>query len=545
MKATPLVLAATCCALLVTALPGSAQSLGIFRWQLQPYCNVVALTVTQNGGIYTLDGSDDQCGSAQAAVTGLAFVNPDGSIGFGLTIVSAPGAAPVHVTATVSLPTVSGSWRDSAGRQGPFVLTPGAGTGGNPRPTGGSLGSGTIDPTQVQVRVAAACPAGQAMVGVGQDGTVSCTTVGGGGAGDITAVVAGAGLIGGATSGDATLAVNFGGPGSASSVARSDHTHERGVENVTVGYLALGALTTGNANSAIGTGALRSLTTGTRNTAVGTGAMFSATGAYSNAALGYQALNSSGGGGDNTAIGFQSMLGSGTVLNNTAIGSLSLRSQSSGDGNVAVGYRSLYSVSGASSNTAVGTDVLVNLATGGFNTAVGALAGSNLVNGANNLYLGNEGVANEGATIRVGSGLWHTRLFLGATRGVSTGLNNAIPVLIDSQGQLGTLSSSRRTKEDIQDLGEAGTAVQRLRPVRFRYITPFADGSTPVQYGLIAEEVEEVLPELVAYGDDGRPESVKYHILPTLLVAEVQRLQREIAALRATVDALQQKRARR
>ena len=183
-------------------------------------------------------------------------------------------------------------------------------------------------------------------------------------------------------------------------------------------------------------------------------------------------------------------------------------------------------------STAVGYGALSALTSGQSNAAFGQGAGQNLATGSNNAYLVNEGVNNESNTIRLGSGLFgHTRLFLAATRGVTTGLNNGAVVLIDGNGQLGTVNSSRRTKEDIADLGGIGFAVQRLRPVQFRYIQPFEDGSKPIQYGLIAEEVEAVLPELVAYGADGQPETVKYHVLPTLLLAEVQRLERERAEL--------------
>jgi hypothetical protein len=127
-------------------LPATAQPLGSFRWQLQPYCNIITLAVVQQGGQYQLDGTDDQCGAAQAAgVRGLAFQNPNGSIGFGLTIVTAPGGTPVHVDATIAVATLSGTWRDSAGNTGTFIFTPGAGTGGGPRP----VPSGGIAPSSI------------------------------------------------------------------------------------------------------------------------------------------------------------------------------------------------------------------------------------------------------------------------------------------------------------------------------------------------------------------------------------------------------------
>src|SRR5262245_48450120 len=89
-----------------------AQPMGTFRWQIQPYCNIITLAVVQQGGQYQLDGTDDQCGATQrASVTGLAFQNPDGTIGFGLTIVTAPGGTPVHIDATITIATLGGTWR--------------------------------------------------------------------------------------------------------------------------------------------------------------------------------------------------------------------------------------------------------------------------------------------------------------------------------------------------------------------------------------------------------------------------------------------------
>ena len=161
-------------ALAFNAVAGNvgAQPLGTFHWQQLPYCNVLTVNVVQSGGVFHLDGTDDQCGvPVLAAVVGLAFQNPDGTIGLGMTIVTAPGATPLHLDATVSLPSASGTWRDGSGATGSFVLTPGPSAGGSARPVprtafpgGLSVGGTTI--TNVAAPVAGTDAANKAYVDV-------------------------------------------------------------------------------------------------------------------------------------------------------------------------------------------------------------------------------------------------------------------------------------------------------------------------------------------------------------------------------------------
>ena len=139
-------------AMLAVAANAGAQSLGTFTWQQQPYCNLITVNVVQQGSVYQLDGYDDQCGAGtRAAVTGMAFPNPNGTIGMGLTVVTSLTAAPVHLSTSVTLPSVSGTWKDSTGQSGSFVYYAGGAVSGSSRPApvtafpaGISLGNSTI-----------------------------------------------------------------------------------------------------------------------------------------------------------------------------------------------------------------------------------------------------------------------------------------------------------------------------------------------------------------------------------------------------------------
>jgi endosialidase-like protein/trimeric autotransporter adhesin len=150
LRASRAVFAALLAGMLALATSASGQPIGIFSWQLQPYCNVLTFNVTQTGTVFTLDGYDDQCGATtRASAAGLALQNPDGTIGLGVAIVLSPGAAPIHVNAALT-PSYSGTWRDSSGNTGTLAFNPGA-TFGPPRPppkpifvAGLSAGGGTI-----------------------------------------------------------------------------------------------------------------------------------------------------------------------------------------------------------------------------------------------------------------------------------------------------------------------------------------------------------------------------------------------------------------
>jgi hypothetical protein len=229
---------------------------------------------------------------------------------------------------------------------------------------------------------------------------------------------------------------------------------------------------------------------------------------------------------------------------NTAIGGSTLFFNTTGSNNTATGYSALYANTAGFGNTAIGQKALFQTA-GNNNIGIGNSAGQNVTTGSNNIEIGHQGTSGDNNTIRIGTPGTQTSSFVAGVRGVTTGLNNAIPVLIDSNGQLGTVSSSRRFKEDIRDMGDASRGLLRLRPVTFRYRQAFADGSKPIQYGLIAEEVAEIYPDLVAHSADGQIETVKYQLLDVMLLNEVQRQQAEIRALEDRLAKLEASQARR
>ncbi len=179
-------------------------------------------------------------------------------------------------------------------------------------------------------------------------------------------------------------------------------------------------------------------------------------------------------------------------------------------------------------NTALGTTALGGVTSGTANTALGYGAGSAQTTGSRNLYLANVGVAGENDTIRLGTPGTETRVFLSGARGVKLLLaNKALALKIDKFGQLGTTVSSRRYKTDIRDMGRASSGLLRLRPVTFRYK---GTDDPSRDYGLIAEEVAEVLPDLVVRNDDGQVETVQYDQLPVLLLNELQKQHRAVEA---------------
>lgn len=315
-----------------------------------------------------------------------------------------------------------------------------------------------------------------------------------------------------------------------------------GSSNTAVGYEALVTNTSGSSNTATGGSAMRFNTTGVQNVANGYLAMHDNQSGSGNTAAGAGALKN-GNGGQNTAVGFASMQGGVSFFSgsdNTAVGGQALRELTSGSGNTAAGAAALLFNSTGSNNAASGYRALFSNSTGTNNVAAGAFAGSNLVSGSNNIYLGANvvGVAGESNTMYLGAQGTQTKTFIAGVWGVATGNPDAIGVVIDSSGQLGTVSSSRRFKEGIRDMAEASERLFQLRPVTFRYRQAYGSGAKPIQYGLIAEEVADVYPELVVRGQSGQLETVQYEKLTTMLLNEMQKQHRRLDFQTDQINAL-------
>lgn len=207
---------------------------------------------------------------------------------------------------------------------------------------------------------------------------------------------------------------------------------------------------------------------------------------------------------------------------------------------VGVGSTALSAANPGAQNVAVGYGAL-NTYTGSGSVAIGWAAGASKVSGDYNIYIGagvGFGSGAEANTTRIGDSTNTQHVYLGGVRGVTTPASNAVTVMVDSNGHLGTINSSRRYKRDIQDMGDASSGLMRLRPVTYRYEQAYADGSTPVDYGLIAEEVDQVYPNLVAHLANGEIETVQYHKINAMLLNEVQKQHRQIEDQRAELNAL-------
>jgi hypothetical protein len=307
-----------------------------------------------------------------------------------------------------------------------------------------------------------------------------------------------------------------------------------GLANTGVGWYSLFANTTGSYNTAVGAGAL-DLNTGDENTATGTGALLLNTTGVNNTANGAFALVMNSTGRDNTAVGRRALQYNNGGGYNTAVGSAAMDMHGTGDNNTAVGAFALYSDTAGVSNTGVGDSALESNK-GNNNTALGTSAGSNLTTGDNNIDIGFNvlGTAGESNTIRIGNSDIATTIIRGIFNQTSSG---GIPVLINSDDTLGTMTSSARFKQDIKPMDKASEALFALKPVAFRYKKEI-DPTGASQFGLVAEDVEKVNPDLIVCDKEGKPYSVRYDQVNAMLLNEFLKEHRKVEQMQKQIDAL-------
>ena len=328
-----------------------------------------------------------------------------------------------------------------------------------------------------------------------------------------------------------------------------------GPSNTATGAFALFSNTTNGGNTANGYQALF-YNTGFGNTADGYQALYNNTTGYENAANGGQALFSNTTGFANTASGIQALFQNTTGFANTAIGLHALSSNNIGSGNTASGEDALSSNTTGEQNTAYGTIALESNTTGSYNTAIGEDALSANTTGNRNIALGfsaGGGVTTADNVICIGANVVGNDVsntcFIGNIFGVITINANAIPAVIDSAGQLGTVSSSRRFKKEIKPMNKSSEVILGLKPVTFHYKS---DATGTPQFGLIAEEVAAVNPDLVVRDKKGEIYTVRYEAVNAMLLNEflkehnafvteqhrVKKLQASVAQQRKQIEAL-------
>ncbi len=388
----------------------------------------------------------------------------------------------------------------------------------------------------------------------------------------------------GPLSGNNTLS----GSGNISMGVQSLNALTSGSANVGLGFGSLASTNTGVSNTAVGAQSLTGNIGGYENVAIGTAAMITVPSGFQNVAVGVQALQLLEDGFLNTCVGHnagnaysstesnniiigfyggsigeqnnirmttnvntgdlnifigQNQPGAtftiGAGMRNTGVGSDSFKAITTGVGNTGIGNVTLKALTTGSANTSIGIGSLERITSGSSNIAIGQNSGLNYTTSESyNILMGHQGVISESNTIRIGvatgSGTnQQNRFFAYGVRGITTGVNDAIAVLIDSAGQLGTVSSSRRYKENINPIGDISEKLYQLNPVQFNYKQGIEQELSPqnVNYGLIAEEVKEIMPRLVVHDQFGEVETVRYDQLIPLLLNEIIKLNNRIKYL--------------
>jgi hypothetical protein len=300
-----------------------------------------------------------------------------------------------------------------------------------------------------------------------------------------------------------------------------------GSYNTGIGAFALYSGTTGEHNTGLGYATLASSTTGSGNTAIGHDALEYQTVASQNSALGAYALQGNATGSGNTAAGYEALAVNSTGANNTAFGATALYSNTTGKGNAAQGVNALYNNTTGLRNLGIGSDALYANTTGSYNIGLGYEAGYYVTTGSNNIEIGALGTAGDNNTIQIG--VQGTQTFTTIAGIYGTMVTGGSAVYVTSTGQLGVQGSSERFKTDIATMPELSAKLQQLRPVTFHYKT---DPKSIQQYGLIAEEVDRVYPELVIRDDAGKIQGVRYEELAPMLLHEIQSQAAEIRELK-------------
>ena len=311
-------------------------------------------------------------------------------------------------------------------------------------------------------------------------------------------------------------------------------------DNTVLGDDALLNNTTGYDNSAVGFDALLSNTSGYENTATGALVLYSNTTGFDNTGIGYNSLDQNTVGIDNTATGAFALESNTFGGLNTATGAFALERNTNGIQNTATGWGVLGSNTAGSFNTAIGVQALSANTSGDNNIAVGYFAGRDLTTGSRNIHIGNYGVAGESNTIRLGRTGSQRATFIAGISGaiVPTG----VAVIVDTTGHLGTTTSSARFKEEIKPMDKTSEAILALKPVTFRYKHELDPERIP-QFGLVAEEVEKVNPDLVARDDQGKPYTVRYEAVNAMLLNEFLKEHRKVEWLEKTMAEQQKENA--
>ena len=321
-----------------------------------------------------------------------------------------------------------------------------------------------------------------------------------------------------------------------------------GNHNTGLGFRTLFSLTSGNDNTATGSGALyfstasfntadgfRALhhnTTGFNNTATGWRALFENTTGFQNTANGVAALYSNSTGIDNTATGAAALHDNTTGRFNTAIGFQALPQNTTGSFNTATGIDSLFNNTTGDKNTAIGINALHQNTTGDRNIALGDGAGALLTTGNDNIDIGTSGSAGESSTIRIGDA-GQTRTFIAGIFGTNV---VGSPVAVTSTGHLGVAAaSSARFKDAIKPMDKASEAILALKPVTFYYKKEI-DPNRTAQFGLVAEEVEKINPDLVTRDAKGELYTVRYEAVNAMLLNEFLKEHRTMQQLNSTVE---------